>query len=155
MITNCQKTWHRGVRTHFISPMVLLLWFSSVSSHGSCPDCYPMASIGWDIYPSAKHMWSCRHPIQLQVTWSLYPSSVDALVDVHGRSHSFPLIHYREVFLAWCWVIYHKTIIFLWHSFALTPLGNRLNWGGAGTSVPYLADIHTQGNTVSDATRRS
>ena len=38
------------------------------------------------------------------VTWDLYPSSVDALLDVHGRSCNFPLIHPREVCLAGCWV---------------------------------------------------
>ena len=30
---------------------------------------------------------------------------MDATVDIHGRSHSFLLIHPKEVFLAWCWVI--------------------------------------------------
>ena len=30
---------------------------------------------------------------------------MDALVDVHRKSCSFLLIHPREVFLAWCWVI--------------------------------------------------
>ena len=49
-------------------------------------------------------MWSCRFPCPLHITWSLHLSSVDAPVDVHGRSHSFPLIHPREVFLAWHWV---------------------------------------------------
>ena len=58
-----------------------------------------------NVYPSTKHMWSCRHPLPLHATWSLHPSVVDALVDVHGRSHSFPLIHPREVFLTQCWVI--------------------------------------------------
>ena len=104
-MTNCWKTWHRGVHTYFIPPMVLLLWFSSMSSHGGHPVCYPMAPTGWDIYPSAKCIWSCRHSCPLHIIWSLHPSSVDALVDVHGRSHSFPFIHPREVFLAWCWVI--------------------------------------------------
>ena len=37
--------------------------------------------------------------------WNLRPSSVDAPVDIHGRSHSFIFIHPREVFLAWHWVI--------------------------------------------------
>ena len=58
-----------------------------------------------DIYPSIKHTWSCRHPLPLHVTWSLHPSSAYASADIHGRSCSFPLIHPREVFLAWCWVI--------------------------------------------------
>ena len=32
------------------------------------------------------------------------PPSVDAPVDVHGRSHNLPLIHPREVLLAGCWM---------------------------------------------------
>ena len=70
-----------------------------------------MVSTGWDVYPSTKHMCSCwpfcqkRHPHTLHITWNLCPSSVGTLVDVRGRSHSFPLIHHRWVFLAWCWVI--------------------------------------------------
>ena len=104
-MTGHQITWQGGVYTHFIPPMVLLPWLSSVSSCGSHSVCYPMASTGWDVSPSTKHMQSCRNPLPLHVSWSLYPSSVDALVDIHGRSHSFPLIYPREFFLAWCWVI--------------------------------------------------
>ena len=54
--------------------------------------------------PSAKCMQSCRHPLPLHVTWSLHPSSVDAPVDVHGRSCNFPLIQPREVFVARHWM---------------------------------------------------
>ena len=68
------------------------------------------STISWhlqaeDIYPSTKCMWSCRHPLPLHITWSLHPSSVDALADAHRRSCSFLLIHPRKVFLAWCRVI--------------------------------------------------
>ena len=55
--------------------------------------------------PSAKHTWSCRHPLPLHITWSLHLSSVYAPVDVHGRSHNLQLIYSREVLLAWQWVI--------------------------------------------------
>ena len=55
--------------------------------------------------PSAKCTQSRRHPPPLHITWSLHPSSVDAPVDVHGRSCNFPLIHPRNVLLAWNWVI--------------------------------------------------
>ena len=95
----------------FHTQMVLLPWPGSVSSHAGHPVHYPMASTGWDVYPSTKCMWSCwpfcqwRHPHPLHITWNLHQSSVDAPVDIHGRSHSFPLIHPREVFLAWLWVI--------------------------------------------------
>ena len=104
-MTNHQKTWHRGVHTHFIPPVVLLTWLSSMSSHGTCPVSYPMASMGWDIYPSAKFMWSCRHSHPLYITWSPHLFSVDAPVDVHGKSCSFPFIHPGEVFLTRCWAI--------------------------------------------------
>ena len=53
-----------------------------------------------DYYPSAKCMWSCRHPLPLHITWRLHLSSVDSSVDIHGRSHSILLIHPREVLLA-------------------------------------------------------
>ena len=46
-----------------------------------------------NVYPSAKCTQSCRHPLPLHITWSLHPSLVDALADVHRRSHNFPLIH--------------------------------------------------------------
>ena len=42
-----KKTWHGGVLTHSIPPMVLQPWLSSMSSHGNCSVCYPMASTGW------------------------------------------------------------------------------------------------------------
>ena len=102
-------TWRGAYPFH--TPMVLLPWTSSVSRHGGHPVCYPMASTGWDVYPSTKCMWSfwpfCqwRHPHPLHITWNLHPSSVDALADINGTSHSFLLIHPREVFLAWHWVI--------------------------------------------------
>ena len=105
MTTAHQRTWHRGAHTCFIPPMVLLPWLISVSSHGGHPVHYLMASTGWDVYPSAKSTWSCRHPLPLHITRRLHPSSVDGLADVHGRNYSFPLIYPREVFLVWHWVI--------------------------------------------------
>ena len=71
---------------------------------------------------------------------------MDTLVDVHGRSHSFLLIHPREVLLAWHWVIARPLSS---HGIVLLslPLGSGLNWGGTGISVPCLVDTHTQGNT--------
>ena len=74
---------------------------SSCAGHGVH---HPMASKGSDVIPFAKHMCSFRHLHPLHITWSLHPSSVDALVDVHGRSCNFPLIHHWEVLLAGCWV---------------------------------------------------
>ena len=145
-MTGCQRAWHRGVHTHFIPLMVLLPWLSSMNSCGGHSVCYAMASMGWDIYPSTKCMWYCRHPLPLHVTWSLNLSSVDALVDIHGRSHNFPLIHPMGS-LPGLMLGDHQTTIFLWHSLTVTPPGSRLYWGGAGTSVPCFMDIHTQRNT--------
>ena len=61
---------------------------------------YLMASMGSDIITSAKYMYFpwCQQPYH--ITCGLHPSSVEAPVDVHGRSHNFPLIHPREVLLA-------------------------------------------------------
>ena len=58
-----------------------------------------------DVYWSAQCMWSCRHPLPLYIIWGLHLFSVDAPADIHRRSHNFPLIHPREVLLAWGWVI--------------------------------------------------
>ena len=85
-------------------PMVLLPWLSSMSSHGGHSVHCLMVPMGW-YQSSAKCMWFCRHPLPLQITWSLHPSSVDAAADIHMRWCSLPLIHPREVLLAWCWVI--------------------------------------------------
>ena len=79
------------------------LWWSSsplsTGIHGltSIPPastCVPAGhSVGEDIHTSYTLLGIFTH-----FQW-------DALADIHGRSHSFPFIHPREVFLAWCWVI--------------------------------------------------
>ena len=148
------KSWHGGVHTHFIPPMVLLPWLSSMSSHGSHPVCCLVASMSWDIYPSAKCMWSCKDPCPLHITWSLPLSSVDAPADIHGRSHSFLLIHPREVFLAWCWVIIRPSSVH-----GIVSLSLSLGVGLTGVGLVHLS--HTwwismhQGMPASDAMRRS
>ena len=141
------KTWHGGLLTHYNPPFWSCKpWPSSVSSCVSHRVHHPMALMGSDVIPSAKCTWSGRCPHPLHITWSLHPSSVDTPADVHGRSHNFPLIHPREVFLAGHWVTAHPLSpcgIFL-PSF--TSLGSWPAWGGAGTSVPCMADTYTQGN---------
>ena len=149
-----QRTWHGGAHTHFIPPMVLLPWLSSISSHGGCSVCYLMASTGWDVYPSAKCMQFCRHPLPLHITWSHHPSSVDAPVDIHRRSHSFPLIHPREVFLAWHWVISRPL-----SSHGVVSMSLPLGVGLTGVDLVHLScawwtPTH-KGMPVSDTTRRS
>ena len=107
-----------------------------------------------DVYPSAKHMQSFRHPLPLHVTWSLHPSSVDALTDIHRRSHSFPLIHPREVFLAWCWVIARPLSPHGIIPLSL-PLGVGLTrMGLAHLSHAWQTPTHKE-MPVSDAMRRS
>ena len=104
-----QRTWHRGVCTHFSFPSGLATafqiceqswWSSGLLSTGI----YWLTSVP----PSNAHEPSgnsVKEGIHGHYTWTLHPSSVDAPVEVHRRSHSFPFIHPREVFLAWCWVI--------------------------------------------------
>ena len=105
-----QRAWHSRVYTHFIPQwtcyLIPVLWTVMVVIHSAI--CWYL----WvDIYPSTKCIWSCwpfsqwRHSCLLHIAWNLCPSSLDTLDDIHGRSHSFPFIHPREVFLAWCWVI--------------------------------------------------
>ena len=104
--------------------------------------------------PSAKCMQSCRHPLPLHITWSLHLSSVDALVDIHWRSHSFPLIYPSKVLLAWCWVIARPLSSCGIVSLSL-PLGGGLtrlelvHWSHAWQTPTH------KGTPVSDARRRS
>ena len=104
MTVGHHKTWHWGYL-----PVPYPLWSCNHDSVLWVVMAVIQSAIQWhlwaeDIYPSAKCMWSCRHPLPLHVVWSLHPSSVDTPADIHRRSHNFPLIHPREVLLAWCWV---------------------------------------------------
>ena len=103
-----QRAWDGGVNTHFIPQWscyhVPILWVVVVAVQSAMP----LTSTGWCLSPLQMHVslhWPfCprRHPCPLHITWNLHPSSVDTLVDLHRRSHSFPFIQCREVFLAWC-----------------------------------------------------
>ena len=145
MMTGHWETWHIGVLTHYIPPMVLQPWLSSVSSHGNHSVHYPMASMGW----------RCLHPppnsynpvdIQLHYTlpevfshplWTLWWTSIGEVITSHWSTQGKP-----------CWpgTGWLPDHYLLRHCLTVTPLGSWLNWGGAGTSVPCLADTHTQGN---------
>ena len=85
---------------HFIWPC--LPWTSSVI--GCIPLCvhYLPASMGIDIIPSALHTCSFLSLQPNHFTCGLHPSSVDAPVDVHSRSHIFPFFHSTEVLLVGC-----------------------------------------------------
>ena len=107
-----------------------------------------------DIYPSAKHTWSCRHPLPLHITWSHHLSTVDALADIHGRICSFLLIHPREVLLAWCWVITRPL-----SSHGIISLSLPLGVGLTGVGLVHLSYAQQtpshKGMPISDMTRRS
>ena len=107
-----------------------------------------------DIYPSTKCTWSCRHSLPLHIIWSLHLSSVDAPVDIHGRRHSFPLIHPREVLLAWHWVITRPL-----SSCGIVSLSLHLGVGLTGVVLVHLSHAWQtpthKGTPVSDAMRRS
>ena len=85
----------------------------------------------------------CSH-ITLPVVLIL--SSVDALVDIHGRSHNFPFFQPREALLVGHWVT--ALPFSSWGIlFFSTSYRGSLVWGGAGTPVPCMMAAHTQGNT--------
>ena len=144
-MTYCQRTWHRGVHIHFLPPTVLLPWLSSMSSCGSHSVCYPMVSIGSDVYPSAKCTQSCRHPLPLKC-YLKSSTILSGCSSVHPQEKWWVPVDSAQGSLVGLMLDDCQTTIFLWHSLAVTPLGSRLNWGGAGTSDPCLVDTHTQGN---------
>ena len=157
---NHQKTWHGGVHTCFIPQWScycnLVLWAVMVAIQ---------STLQW-------HLWAemfipspnAPNPVGHSVNKDIHthytlpgifnPSSVDALVDVHGRSHSFPLIHPREVFLAWHWVMAIPS-----SSCGVVLLSLHLRIGMTEVGLVHLT--HTwqtpkyKGMPASDATRMS
>ena len=105
-----QRAWHGGVYTHFIPQWscycVPVLWAVMVVIQSAI--CWYLQV---DISPFTKCKWACwsfcqgRYPQPLHIAWNLHPTSVHVLADVHRRSHSFPLIHPRQISLTWCWVM--------------------------------------------------
>ena len=65
---------------------------------------YPPASMGIDIIPSALCMCSFQGLQPSHITCGLHPSSLDAPVDIHCRSHNFPFFYPREALLVGQWV---------------------------------------------------
>ena len=97
----------QGLLTHFTPPHFIwpcLPWSSSVIGHIPLVVHYLPASMGIDVIPSALCMCSFRSLQPNHITCGLHPSSVDALVDVHGRSCNFPFFHPREALLVGHWV---------------------------------------------------
>ena len=63
---------------------------------------YPPASTGINVVPSALCMCSFQGLQPHHITCGLHLSSVDAPVDMHGRSCNFPFFHPREALLVGC-----------------------------------------------------
>ena len=110
---SCQKSWFYvqeilGLEKYLPNPYPL--WSCNCDSVPWVAVAAIQSAIWWhqqagDVYTLPKCIWSCRHLLPLHITWSLHPSSVDALVDFHRRSWNFPLIHPRKVWLVWHWVV--------------------------------------------------
>ena len=147
----------------FHTPVVLQPNLSSVSSHHGCSVHYPLTSMGWcpslhqthvDLTAiSSKKFIKMHSPCLLHITWNIHLSSVHAPVDVPGRSLSFPFIHSRVLFLAWCWVITRP--LSSCGVVSVTSPRSRLDWGGSGTSILYLVTPAHMGTPASDAKRSS
>ena len=93
-------TW--GLLTHF-TPLCFvwpcLLWPSSVSGHICHWVHYLPASVGSHITPSTLHMCFFWGLWPHHITCGLHLTSVDAPIDIHGRSCNFLCIHPREALL--------------------------------------------------------
>ena len=97
-------TWR--VLTHYTSSCLILLTMTQFHEwlHWSWGSLSTGIYGQWHVIPSAKCTCSFQCLQPHHVTWGFHPSSVDAPVDVHGRSCNFLLIHPREVLLAGHWV---------------------------------------------------
>ena len=89
---------------HYVFVWPCLPWPSSVSGSIPLPVHYLPASTSYRCPPSALHMCSFQGLQPSHFTCGFHPSSVDALVDVHGPSHNFPFVHPREALLVGHWV---------------------------------------------------
>ena len=60
--------------------------------------------MGIYVIPSTLCMCSFLGLQPYHITRGLHPSSMDAPVGIHGRSHNFPFFHPREALLVGHWV---------------------------------------------------
>ena len=131
-----------------------LPWPSSVIGHIPHRVHYLPTSMGIDVIPSALHTCSYQGLQPHHITWGLHPSSVDALVVVHGRSHNFQFFHPREALLVGHWVtalpLSSCDILFL------SPLTEVVLHGVGLVHLSHVwwLPIH-KGMPISDAMRRS
>ena len=106
-VDKCHSSWHRGylpISLPLISVWPCLPWPHSVIGCIPLGVHYPPASTGSDVIPSALYMCFFQGLQLHHITCGLHPSSVDAPVDVYGRSHNFPFFHPREALLVGHWV---------------------------------------------------
>ena len=148
----------QGVLTHFTPPFcfvwLCLLWPSSVSGCICHAVHYLPVSMGIDVITSALHTCSFQGLQPHHITWGLHPSSVDAPVDIHGRSHNFLFLHPREALLVGHWVTTLPLFSCDVHFFS--PL-TEVVLHGVGLlylSCAWQLSIH-KGMPTSDAVRRS
>ena len=153
----CHSFWHGGylpVSLPLCHVWPCLLWPSSMSGSIHCDIHYLPASVGIDVVPSTISTYSFWGLQPHYITWGLHPSSVGALVDVHGRSCNFPFFHLREALLVGCWVtalpLFSCDVLFL------SPLTEVVLHG---VGLVYLSHawwlpIH-KGTPISDMMRRS
>ena len=98
----CVLLSNMGVTYPFHSPLFIwpcLPWPSSMIGCIPLGVHYPPASMGIDVVHYALCMCSFWSLQPNHITCGLHPSSVDAPVDIHGRSHNFPFFHPREALL--------------------------------------------------------
>ena len=129
-------------------------WPSSMSSCVSHGVHCLMLSMGSNVISLAKCMCSFQHLHPLHITWSLPPSSVVALADVHSRSHNFLLIHPMEVLLAGHWVTAWPLLSCDIITSSLPPEVGLHVVGPVHLSHAWWTPIH-KGTLTSDAMRRS
>ena len=148
--------WHGGTYPFHSPPFYLALptmiqfgdWSYTLGVH------YLPAPTGLDVVPSISCMCSFQGPWPHHLTQGLHPSSVDAPVDVHGKSCNFPLIHPREAFLVGHWVI--ALPLFSCDVIFLSPLVEVVlhGVGLVHLSHAWWMSIH-KGKPTSDVTSRS
>ena len=146
-----------GVTCPFHSPILFglaYLWPSSVIGHIPLEVHYLPASMGIDVISSALHMCSFQGLQSSHITCGLHLSSVDAPVNVHGRSHNFPFFHPREALLVGHWV---TTLPLISCGILLSSPPAEVVLHGVGLvhlSCVWQLPIH-KGMPIPDATRRS
>ena len=89
---------------HYVFVWPCLPWPSSVSGSIPLPVHYLPASMGYRYHPSALCMCSFQGLQPNHFVCGLHPSSVDALVDIHGPSCNFLFFHPREALLVGHWM---------------------------------------------------